>query len=87
MKKPHPVAPTLIDYAAIAARRPAAALPPDVSVVTGARNAAATLPRTIASVQAQRGPRIEHVVVDGASTDDSAGLLARRLRARDFWLI
>lgn len=87
MKKPHPVAPTLAAYAATSARRPASTLPPpDVSVVTVARNAAATLPRTVASVQAQRGPRIEHVVVDGASTDDTADLLASRLRAQDFWL-
>ncbi len=87
MKNARPTAPTLLAYADTAARRPAAVLPiPDVSVVTVARNAAATLPRTIESVQTQRGVCIEHVVVDGASTDATPALLARCLREQDFWI-
>jgi len=87
MTKTHPVAPTLSSYAAVTAKRPAASLPPPcVSIVTVARNAVATLERTIQAVQDQRTPSIEHVVVDGASTDGTQDLLRRRLRAQDFWL-
>ncbi|MCM1338009.1 MAG: glycosyltransferase [Candidatus Amulumruptor caecigallinarius] len=39
------------------------------SVITVTRNAAATLPATIASILAQRGELLEWVVVDGGSTD------------------
>lgn len=95
-RKPHPVAPVLADYAVVAARRepavvaarhePAAGPPPRVTVVTVARNAAATLERTLRAVQSQAGPTIEHVVVDGASTDGSVELLRRLLRPGDFWL-
>ncbi len=89
MKKPHPVAPTVLSYAAVTAKRPAASLPPPcVSIVTVARNAATTLERTIQAVQdhPQRTPSIEHVVVDGASTDGTQDLLRQRLRPQDFWL-
>lgn len=87
MKKTHPVAPTVLSYAAVTAKRPAASLPPPcVSIVTVARNAAATLGRTIQAVQDQRTPNIEHVVVDGASTDGTQDLLRQRLRPQDFWL-
>jgi glycosyltransferase involved in cell wall biosynthesis len=87
MKKPHPVAPTLNTYAALAARRGSVSAPPPcVSIITVVRNGAATLERTIASVQAQQGPSIEHVVVDGGSTDGTQRLLGRHLRAQDFWI-
>lgn len=87
MKKNHPVAPTLASYAAVAARRPASSAPaPCVSIVTVVRNGAATVGRTIESVQAQSGATIEHVVVDGGSTDGTLALIERRLRAQDFWL-
>ena len=87
MKKAHPIAPTMQFYAAVAMQRgPASAPPPCVSIVTVARNAVATLERTIQAVQDQRMPTIEHVVVDGASTDGTQDLLRRRLRAQDFWL-
>lgn len=87
MKKNHPVAPTLASYAAVAARRPVSSAPaPCVSIVTVVRNGAATVGRTIESVQAQGGPTIEHVVVDGGSTDGTLALIERRLRGQDFWL-
>jgi glycosyltransferase involved in cell wall biosynthesis len=46
-----------------------------VTVVTVARNAAATLRDTIDSVLAQRYDGIEHWVIDGASTDGTRALL------------
>lgn len=56
---------------------------PLVSVVTVARNAAATIGGTLASVAAQRFPDLEHIVVDGGSTDGTCGLvLAARHRPR-----
>jgi glycosyltransferase involved in cell wall biosynthesis len=47
-----------------------------VSVVTVVWNAAATLPRTIASVREQRSTvALEYIVMDGGSTDGTLGLL------------
>jgi len=86
LKKIHPTAPTLLSYAAVAAQRGPATVQPSVSVVTVTRNAVQTLARTIQTVQAQRSLLIEHVVVDGASTDGTQELLRSALRAHDFWL-
>lgn len=47
-----------------------------VSIVTPCLNSAATLPQTLASVREQRGVvEIEHVVVDGGSTDETVEIL------------
>lgn len=81
--------PSLADYDAVARRRPPASAgspPPKVTLITVTLNSAAVLDRTITSVQQQTFPRIEHVVVDGGSSDDTARLLERRLRPQDFWL-
>src|SRR5680860_324895 len=51
---------------------------PLVTVVTPTLNRAATLPRCLDSVQAQTYPHIEHLVVDGGSTDGSIELLEAR---------
>jgi len=50
---------------------------PSITVVTPVLNGVATLPETLASVREQDYPRIEHVVVDGGSTDGTVELLAR----------
>jgi glycosyltransferase involved in cell wall biosynthesis len=50
---------------------------PSITVVTPAFNAAATIERTIASVRAQGYERVEHVVVDGGSTDGTVEILER----------
>lgn len=50
---------------------------PLVSVITVCRNAAATLEACLRSVAAQDGVRVEHVVIDGASTDGTAEVIAR----------
>jgi glycosyltransferase involved in cell wall biosynthesis len=42
-----------------------------VSVVTVVFNGAATIEDTLRSVRAQQGVDVEHVVIDGASTDDT----------------
>ncbi len=51
---------------------------PLISVITITFNAADTLPVTMASVGEQTFKDFEHIVVDGASTDDTI-ILARRL--------
>jgi len=48
---------------------------PTVTVLTPCLNAAGTLPATLASVRAQGYPGLEHIVVDGGSTDGTVELL------------
>ena len=50
-----------------------------ISVVTVTRNNARTIAETIESVRAQTYGDVEHVVVDGASTDDTAEVARDRL--------
>ena len=57
-----------------------------VSIVTVALNAARTLERTIASVQAQSFASVEHVLVDGGSTDGTLDIIRRMARPRDYWI-
>lgn len=51
------------------------------SVITVTKNAAATLDRAIKSVAAQRYPDVEYIVVDGASSDATAAVIARHRNA------
>ena len=46
-----------------------------ISIITITYNSAKTLPRTLESVQSQTYPEIEHVIVDGASTDGTPSLI------------
>jgi len=48
---------------------------PKITVVTPCLNAVATLPATLASVREQAYPGLEHIVVDGGSTDGTVDLL------------
>ncbi|MDE6702796.1 MAG: glycosyltransferase [Muribaculaceae bacterium] len=48
---------------------------PLFSIVTICRNAAANLARTIASVDSQTFGDYEHIIIDGASTDDTSVIL------------
>ena len=50
---------------------------PLVSVVTVCRNAAATLEACIESVAGQSYAAVEHIIIDGASTDGTAEILQR----------
>lgn len=51
--------------------------PPSISVVTACLNSAATIEATIDSVRSQGYPNVEHIVVDGGSTDGTVEILAR----------
>lgn len=50
---------------------------PSITVVTPCLNAAATIGQTLASVRSQGYPEVEHVVVDGGSTDATVEILER----------
>jgi len=50
---------------------------PKISIITVVRNGAATIEDTILSVASQDYPRIEHIVIDGASTDGTLDIVQR----------
>lgn len=50
-------------------------MPPVITVITAVLNRVATLAQALVSVQVQQGVRVQHVVIDGASTDGSLELL------------
>ena len=50
---------------------------PKVSIVTSSYNQGDFIGRTIDSIRAQDYPDIEHIVVDGMSTDATVDVLAR----------
>ena len=54
-----------------------ASVPPKISVVTVVHNNAATIEDTILSVAAQTHPRLEHIVIDGASTDGTLDVIQK----------
>jgi hypothetical protein len=49
----------------------------EFSVITVAKNAAATLEKCIASVAAQRYAPLEYILIDGGSADETAAIVAR----------
>ena len=52
---------------------------PLVSIITITYNAAATLERTIESIERQDYDRIEYIVIDGASTDGTLQIIQRHM--------
>lgn len=58
---------------------------PLVTYVTIVRNGEATLARTLESVLAQSYPNVEHVVLDGASTDGTLDLIKRYADRLDYF--
>jgi glycosyltransferase involved in cell wall biosynthesis len=59
---------------------------PLVSVITSTFNAVGLLERCMASVQAQDYPRIEHIIVDGASTDGTLDILKQNIAENVRWI-
>jgi glycosyltransferase involved in cell wall biosynthesis len=60
--------------------------PPAISVVTVVRNGADVLARCLESVAGQTCPGVEHVVVDGASTDGTADVLRAWNERLSHWI-
>jgi FkbM family methyltransferase len=58
---------------------------PLVTYITVVRNNASTLPRAIASVQEQTYDNVEHVVLDGASTDGTLDVLSQHADKLDYF--
>ena len=56
--------------------RPGCDVLPKISIITPNRNGGPTLRRTIESVLQQDYPRLEYIIVDGNSTDDSPRIMA-----------
>ena len=56
---------------------------PRISVITATYNRVQSLEQAVRSVHAQTWPAVEHVLVDGASTDGSTELLRRLVRPGD----
>jgi len=50
---------------------------PKISIITASFNAEATIGDTLASVARQTGVDYEHIVVDGASSDDTMGVVKK----------
>jgi len=50
---------------------------PSISIVTPAYNSAATIDDTLASIAGQGYPNLEHIVIDGGSSDETAQIVAR----------
>jgi hypothetical protein len=59
---------------------------PTVSYITVVRNAVATLPRTLASVRAQRGAAVEHIVIDACSSDGTLALIEAHAGQIDYYV-
>ncbi len=57
-----------------------------LSVITVTFNAEMTLERTLKSVQEQTYHNIEHVIVDGASKDDTPMLISRYSNEKMKWM-
>lgn len=54
---------------------------PSITIVTPTFNAAATIEETLASIAQQEYPALEHLVVDGGSTDGTLAILEREAAA------
>ncbi len=61
-------------------------VPPQFSVVTVVRNGVAHLADCLESVRSQRAVRLEHVVIDGASTDGTQDILRRYANGLAWWV-
>lgn len=57
---------------------------PTISIITVCYNSAATLPDTLRSVAAQAGVRLQHVLVDGGSTDGTVALIETYAHEHDY---
>ena len=57
-----------------------------ISIVTAVRNRAASIGQAIESVRMQCAERIEHIIIDGASTDGTVEVINGMLRENDVFV-
>lgn len=57
-----------------------------ISIITVTCNSAETLAEAIASVAGQTYPKVEYLIVDGASTDGTLGVISNNLDAVTRWI-
>ncbi len=57
-----------------------------ISVITAVYNRADSITQAVQSVQAQSWPNVEHVVIDGASTDGTLQALQACMNAQTVWV-
>ena len=57
-----------------------------ISIITASLNAAAHIERAIQSVAAQTYPHIEHVIIDGGSTDGTLQIIERHRDSRGYFV-
>ncbi|HAD82859.1 TPA: glycosyltransferase, partial [Candidatus Edwardsbacteria bacterium] len=58
---------------------------PRVSVITVVFNAAGEIQRTLDSVQQQKYKNLEHIVIDGGSTDGTVEIIRQAQAGLGFW--
>ncbi len=58
---------------------------PRISIITPSYNQAQFLERTIISIHNQEYPNLEHIVIDGGSTDESVEILRKYNRRFAYW--
>jgi glycosyltransferase involved in cell wall biosynthesis len=58
---------------------------PRISIITPSFNQARYLERTIISIHNQMYPNLEHIVIDGGSTDNSVSILQRYSKRLTYW--
>ncbi|MDQ3500590.1 MAG: glycosyltransferase, partial [Actinomycetota bacterium] len=59
---------------------------PRISVVTPSFNQGRFLRETMESIHSQGYPNLEHIVIDGGSTDESTAILAEYDSRLAFWV-
>jgi glycosyltransferase involved in cell wall biosynthesis len=60
---------------------------PKISIVTPSFNSIHTTRATLASAAQQDYPKVEHIVMDGGSTDGTLEILAQRPQQSPIWLL
>lgn len=69
----------------MSASSPDNASTPVISIITVVRNGATTIERCLQSVRDHGGPGVEHIVLDGASTDGTPDILRCHAAQLAFW--